>query len=95
MKQLTYQKLQDSFQNGFKDVHQGTNWSYAVPWHDGRLVGCYEGYYLTGVTAKENRLLEPIEYLILRSPNKRLLQYIVSQICLRQRSELLMQHLAR
>ena len=60
--ELTYQKLQDTFQNGFKDVHQGTNWSYAVPWHDGRLVGCYEGYYLTGVTAKENRLLEPIEY---------------------------------
>lgn len=62
MKELTYQELQDTFQNDFKDVHQDTYWSYAVPWHDGCLVGCYEGYYLTGVAANDNRLLESIEY---------------------------------
>lgn len=62
LKGLTYQKLRDTFQNDFRDVHQDTYWSYAVPWHDGSLVGCFEGYNLIGVAASDNRLLEPIEY---------------------------------
>ena len=62
LKSLTYQKLRDTFQNDFKDVHQDTYWSYAVPWHDDMLIGCFEGYNLTGVSALDNRLLDPIEY---------------------------------
>lgn len=59
---LTYQRLRDSFQNDFKDVHQDTYWSYAIPWHDGSLIGCFEGYNLTHVAASDNKLLDSIAY---------------------------------
>lgn len=62
LKDLTYQKMKDAFENSFTSVHQHTYWDLAIPWWDGTLIGCFESYKLMHVVAADNKLLDAIEY---------------------------------
>lgn len=62
LRKLTYQKLREILQKGFLEAPGGAYWDYAIPWSDGNLIGCFDSYHLTGVSALDNRLLDPIDY---------------------------------
>ena len=62
LKNLTYKRLQDNLQSILKSVHEGTYWDYTIPWCDGNLIGCFEGYCLASVSVLDNQLLDSIEY---------------------------------
>ena len=58
---LTYQQMQDAFQNSFIGVHQDTYWDLAIPWRDGTLIGCFDSYNLMHDATVANQLLDTIE----------------------------------
>ena len=62
LRELDYRGLREAMDTPLQEGPEGAYWDYAIPWHDGSLMGCYEFYRLARLRPSDNQLLEQIEY---------------------------------
>lgn len=62
LKTLTYKALEAEFKHHVGNKTGYYSWDFVVPWHDQKLMGCYETFSLIMIDSKTGELSEPIEY---------------------------------
>lgn len=62
LRDLTYQSLENGFEEHTKNANQNAFWDFVVPQNSETLLGCYESYNLISINAKDNQLLDTIDY---------------------------------
>lgn len=59
---VSWNHIEKQFKERFSDVPPSTMWSFAVPCDSDSMLGCYDGFNLMRISAKDNKLLEDVTY---------------------------------